>query len=276
MKWKWCRCDFKTAIHVPHASSFFFFFFLFNNLRCSQRNSKIIRRKWLFFSFFLMKQIWDELMTSLEEGGKQLVDAEVIKLADLNEWVKMRGRKGGIIGLGLPSYCLLDTLVESIQAGSSGIVLSNGGEVNHQNRPQDRLLDWFFHPVMVLKEQIRVINLQPGELRFLEKLVVFGNNAQRMDSWNNGSVAPQDALRNAQIQAISRRYARLCYFLIDFPFSPSARNKWWFPKMAQDCSWVNHRGEQFSLRPHFLQHRAKSHRIHSKTGAWFFLRFYHH
>ncbi|CAA6664976.1 unnamed protein product [Spirodela intermedia] len=164
-----------------------------------------------------MVQIWDELMTGFEVGGKQLLDAEVITLADLSEWVKMKGSKGGIIGLGLPSYCLLDTLVESITVGASGIVLSNGAEVNHQNRPQDRLLDWFFHPVMVLKEQIRVINLEAGELRFLEKLVIFGNNTQRMESWNNGSVAPQDAMRNAQIQAISRRLVGMTGSISKFP-----------------------------------------------------------
>ncbi|KAK9285036.1 hypothetical protein L1049_024220 [Liquidambar formosana] len=58
---------------------------------------------------------------------------------------------------------------------------------------------------MVLKEQIRVIKLGEGEVRFLEKVVLFGSNTQRMEAWENGSLVPQDALRAAQIQGISRR-----------------------------------------------------------------------
>ncbi|KAK9292150.1 hypothetical protein L1049_020109 [Liquidambar formosana] len=59
---------------------------------------------------------------------------------------------------------------------------------------------------MVLKEQIRVIKLGEGEVRFLEKVVLFGSNTQRMEEWENGSLVPQDTLRAAQIQGISRRY----------------------------------------------------------------------
>ena len=157
-------------------------------------------------STFRLIQIWDEMMIGCEENGKRLVDAKVITISDLSDWVKTKGNKGGVIGIGLPSYCLLDEIMVSIKAGSAGMLLSNGVEVNHSNRPQDRLIDWFFHPLMVLKEQIRVINLLEGELRFLELLVIFGNDQQRIELWNNGSVPPKDALRNAQIQAISRRY----------------------------------------------------------------------
>ncbi|KAK9277159.1 hypothetical protein L1049_006698 [Liquidambar formosana] len=55
-------------------------------------------------------------------------------------------------------------------------------------------------------EQIRVIKLGEGEVRFLEKVVLFGSNTQRMEEWENGSLVPQDALRAAQIQGISRKY----------------------------------------------------------------------
>ncbi|XP_078444090.1 putative membrane protein At3g27390 [Wolffia australiana] len=152
-----------------------------------------------------MVQIWDEMMTACEDGGKLLINAGVITLTDLIDWGKVKGNNGGIVGVGLPAFCLLDIVMDSIKSGHCGIMLSNGEEINYLNRPQDRLLDWFFHPVMVLKEQVKVINLNVGELRFLEKLVIFGNDKQRMESWHNGAVVPKDALRNAQIQAISRR-----------------------------------------------------------------------
>ena len=145
-------------------------------------------------------------MTACELSGKELVDANVITSIDLSEWLRTKGSSKETVGLGLPSYALLHILLYSIKAGSGGILLSSGIEVTHLNRPQDRLLDWFFHPVMVLKEQIKVIRMDEDELRFLEKLVLFMGDMQGMESWDNGSVAPQDALKAAQIQAISRRY----------------------------------------------------------------------
>uniref|UniRef100_A0A1D1XI34 Putative membrane protein At3g27390 n=1 Tax=Anthurium amnicola TaxID=1678845 RepID=A0A1D1XI34_9ARAE len=165
-----------------------------------------------------MVQIWEELMMACEIGGKLFVDAHVITSADLNEWFKAKGNnQNGILDLGLPSYCLLDTIVFSMKAGSGGIVLSNGVEVNYLNRPQGKLFDWFFHPVMVLKEQIKAINMEEGEMRFLEKLVLLGSNTQRMQAWENGSVVPEDALRTAQIQGISRRLVGMAGSISKFP-----------------------------------------------------------
>ncbi|KAK1314514.1 putative membrane protein [Acorus calamus] len=70
---------------------------------------------------------------------------------------------------------------------------------------------------MVLKEQIRVISLSEGEVRYLEKSILFGGDVARMDSWDNGSVVPEDALKNAQIQAISRRLVGMTRSITKFP-----------------------------------------------------------
>lgn len=153
-----------------------------------------------------MQQIWGSIMKSCEARGKELLEASVITPADLCDWLKAKhANDGTIIGIGLPCFSLLHTLLDSIKAGSNGLMLLDGTEVNHLNRPQDRLLDWFFHPVMVLKEQIRVLQLEEGEIRYLEKVLLFGNDKDRAKSWENGSFIPQDALRAAQIEGISRR-----------------------------------------------------------------------
>ncbi|KAF8406335.1 hypothetical protein HHK36_008422 [Tetracentron sinense] len=165
-----------------------------------------------------MVQIWGQMMKSCVMRGRELVDANVIKPADLNEWCKAKSNnEATIICVGLPSYSFLQTLLYSIKAQSSGLLLLDGVEVNHQNRPQDRLVDWFFHPVMVLKEQIKVIKMGEGELRFLEKVVLFGGDTQRMEGWENGSLVPQDAIRAAQIQGISRRLIGISRSVSKFP-----------------------------------------------------------
>ncbi|XP_020239715.1 uncharacterized membrane protein At3g27390 [Cajanus cajan] len=153
-----------------------------------------------------MVQIWGNMMRYCEMRGKELLDSNVLTAADLYEW--MRGKNGNeaaIVGVGLPCYSLLQTLVFSIKANSSGVLLLEDFEITYLNRPKDKLLDWFFNPVMVLKEQIKVNKLGEAEVRYLEKVVLFGSNKQRLEAWDNGGLMIHDALRAAQIEGISRR-----------------------------------------------------------------------
>lgn len=146
------------------------------------------------------------MMKSCEIRGKELLDAKVITPNDLDDWLK--GKHGvdvAVINVGLACYTFLQIIFYSIKAGSDGLFLLEDLEITQLNRPQDRLLDWFFQPVMVLKEQIRVLSLEDGEMRFLEKVVLFESNSERFKAWENGSVAPQESLRAAQIEGISRR-----------------------------------------------------------------------
>ncbi|KAF4380786.1 hypothetical protein F8388_017140 [Cannabis sativa] len=163
-------------------------------------------------------QIWGNMLKSCEIRGKELLDSNVITPADLYEWLKAKNsNEAAIIGVGLPCYSLLQFLIHSIESNSSGLLLLENFEVTQLNRPKDKLLDWFFNPVMILKEQIKAIALVEGEVRFLEKVVLFGSNTQRMEAWENGSLAPEDALRAAQMQGISRRMTGMVRSVSKFP-----------------------------------------------------------
>ncbi|XP_074308768.1 putative membrane protein At3g27390 [Silene latifolia] len=153
-----------------------------------------------------MVQVWGKMMDTCETKTRELIDADVITHTDLIEWLKAKnGHDAPIVGVGLPSYSFLHTLVHSNKTGANGLVLFDDVIVTHENRPQDRLFDWFFQPVLVLKEQIKMLKLEDGELRYLERVVLFGSSPQRLEAWENGCVVPQDPLRAAQIQGISRR-----------------------------------------------------------------------
>ncbi|KAK6923026.1 hypothetical protein RJ641_011330 [Dillenia turbinata] len=167
---------------------------------------------------YVIAMIWGNMMRACEIRGKELLDAGAITPTDLDEWLRVKnGNEASVIGIGLPCYSFFHFLLHSIKVGSGGLLLLDGTEITYQNRPQDRLIDWFFHPVMVLKEQIKVIKLSEGEVKFLEKIVLYGNNSQRMEAWENGSLLPQDALRVAQIQGISRRMMGLARSVSKFP-----------------------------------------------------------
>ncbi|KAK2657448.1 hypothetical protein Ddye_010500 [Dipteronia dyeriana] len=165
-----------------------------------------------------MVQIWVNMMKSCETRGKELLDTDLITSSDLNEWLKAKNvNEAAIISVGLPCYSLLLTIMHSIEAESGGLLLLDNVEVNYLNRPKDKLVDWFFNPLMVLKEQIRVIKLEEGEIRYLKKVVLFGSNAERRKAWDNSSFVPEDALRAAQIEGISRRMIGMIRSVSKFP-----------------------------------------------------------
>ncbi|XP_019185513.1 PREDICTED: uncharacterized membrane protein At3g27390-like [Ipomoea nil] len=165
-----------------------------------------------------MVQVWQNMIKTCEIRGKELLDSNVITAADLEDWVKAKHvSDAAIVNVGLPCYTFLQTILFSIKAGSDGLLLLDNLEITYLNRPQDRLLDWFFEPVMNLKEQIKVLRLEEGEIRFLEKVVLFGSNTDRFKAWENGSLTPQETLRAAQIEGISRRMVGMIRSVSKFP-----------------------------------------------------------
>uniref|UniRef100_A0ACD5V871 Uncharacterized protein n=1 Tax=Avena sativa TaxID=4498 RepID=A0ACD5V871_AVESA len=164
-----------------------------------------------------MVQIWANMMKSCETSGRDLLNLNVITTADLTEWLRTKDSGNETINLGLTSYSLMRTVLHSIKAGSNGLLLGNGVEVDQQNRPQDLLLDWFFHPVLVLKDQIQALKMTEQDVRFLEKMTLFVSNSASASVWDNGAEIPQDPVRTAQIQAISRRMVGIVRSMSKFP-----------------------------------------------------------
>lgn len=152
-----------------------------------------------------LMQVWGNMMKEKELRGKELLDVNLITVADLYDWLNAKNsEEGSVIGIGLPSYCFYYMIVNSIKAGSTGIMILDDLEINDLNRPQDKLVDWFYQPVVVLKEQIR--GLEENELKYLEKYLLFGGDPKRMEAWDNGSLIPQNDVKAAQLGGIARRY----------------------------------------------------------------------
>ncbi|KAL1824319.1 hypothetical protein ACET3Z_011097 [Daucus carota] len=163
-----------------------------------------------------MVQVWENMMRSKELRGKELVDANLITVADLYDWLNAKNsEEGAVIGIGLPCYSFYCTIVNSIKSGSAGIMIFDDFEINDLNRPQDKLVDWFHQPVMVLKEQIR--GMEESELKYLEKYLLFGNDHKRMEAWDNGGVMPHDAVKAARLEGIARRMVGLVKSTSKFP-----------------------------------------------------------
>jgi hypothetical protein len=81
----------------------------------------------------------------------------------------------------------------------------DGVEITMDNRPQDRMFDWFFEPLLVLKEQIRASKLTESTELYLLKWILTSGDPHRMNEWQNGGIEPDDEVRKGEIQAWSRR-----------------------------------------------------------------------
>ncbi|WOH10101.1 hypothetical protein DCAR_0729562 [Daucus carota subsp. sativus] len=163
-----------------------------------------------------MVQVWGNMMRSCEMRGKELLDAHVITVTDLCDWLKAKNSKeAGIVGVGVPCYTLFHNILYSIKAGSEGLLILDDVEITHLNRPEDKMIDWFFQPLMVLKEQIKC--MEENEVKYMEKIILFGTNPQRLQAWDNGSVVPQNAVRVAQLEGIARRMVGMVRRISMFP-----------------------------------------------------------
>lgn len=144
---------------------------------------------------------------------------------------------GGIISIGLPAYCLLQTLLESVKANSAGILLSkclndrncrvffhryswqhvdkclqlpissdvgNNAEITATNRPKDAFFDWFLNPLLIIKEQIKADKLSEDEEDYLGKLVLLSGDPERLKNSNIGP-PPDTERRRAELDALARR-----------------------------------------------------------------------
>ncbi|KAL3692204.1 hypothetical protein R1sor_005855 [Riccia sorocarpa] len=151
-------------------------------------------------------QIWDSLFINMDNIGKELVRAGVYKAADLEEWLRSPKKdKSRVISVGLPAYSSLTTLLHSAKNAVAGILLRDGTEVTVFNRPQDRVSDWIFEPLLVLKEQIRAAKLTASEEQYMKNWILTSGDQEMMQGWQNGGVEPEDNIRRGELQAMCRR-----------------------------------------------------------------------
>jgi hypothetical protein len=78
-------------------------------------------------------------------------------------------------------------------------------EVTNFNWPKDRVFDWVLGPLLVLKEQMKKLELTEDEEMCLRKLIMTNKNEKPSD-WDDCGFPSNDGVKRAQLQAIIRRY----------------------------------------------------------------------
>lgn len=78
-------------------------------------------------------------------------------------------------------------------------------ELTRTNLPRDKVFEWFIGPLLIMKEQIKGLELSEDEEFCLKKLVMRNKN-ERPEDWDDTGFPSADHVRRAQLQAIIRRY----------------------------------------------------------------------
>ncbi|CAI9758552.1 unnamed protein product [Fraxinus pennsylvanica] len=147
-------------------------------------------------------ELADSLFKECQRHGEIMVSKGTITLKDIEEAKNKKG-SGKVISIGLPAYCILQALINSVKANSTGILLSDNTEITTSNRPKDAFFDWFLNPLLIIKDQIKADNLSEEEEEYLGKLVLLSSDPARL---NNSNIDPPDSeLRRAKLNALARR-----------------------------------------------------------------------
>lgn len=169
-------------------------------------NSKLLleRSKTLKFTIQQYKpmQVWDWLFKSCEENSRMLLREGLIDVNDIGECIVKGNCKK--LSVKLPAWSIFQCLLASAKSNSSGLVISDEIELTKNNWPRDKVLEWFIGPLLIMKEQIKGLQLDENEEGCLKKLVMDYKN-EKPEEWDDAGFPSKDNVRRAQLQAIIRR-----------------------------------------------------------------------
>ncbi|KAF8405104.1 hypothetical protein HHK36_010002 [Tetracentron sinense] len=160
--------------------------------------------------------IWDNFFKACEHIGREFLRDGAIGISDLEEWQLSKNK---IVNIGIPAYAFLECFLGSIKCGSPGFLMRDNVELTSVNRPEGRVFDWLFEPMCIMKEQIRSLNLLETEELYLYKLCLYSADTVRVQAWQNGGLPPEDEIRRAQLEGLSRRLQGFCLTLSRLPTS---------------------------------------------------------
>ncbi|XP_045824329.1 uncharacterized membrane protein At3g27390-like [Trifolium pratense] len=147
-------------------------------------------------------QVWDWLFKSCEVNGRIVLRDGLISVKEIEECISKGNCKK--LSLKLPAWSLLHCLLTSAKSNSDGLVITDDVELTRMNGPKDKVFEWFIGPLLIMKEQLKNLELKESEETCLKELVMRCKNDIPED-WDSTGFPSTDNVRRAQLQAIIRR-----------------------------------------------------------------------
>ncbi|GJM85444.1 hypothetical protein PR202_ga01890 [Eleusine coracana subsp. coracana] len=167
------------------------------------------------YAAVVVYQLLDHLFTECKHHGKDLVAEGVITPKDI-EATKAGKVSSGILNVGLPAYVILKSLLRSAKANCDGLILSGGSVITSDNRPKSKIFEWFFDPLMVIKEQIKAENFTDEEESYLGKHVLLISDPKRLKE-NLPHLPSLNEQKQAEIDAFARRLQGITKSISRYP-----------------------------------------------------------
>ncbi|XP_023512953.1 uncharacterized membrane protein At3g27390 [Cucurbita pepo subsp. pepo] len=159
-------------------------------------------------------QFWDWLFKSCEVNGRILLQDGLISMEDVEECILKGNCKK--LTVKLPAWCILQCLLSSAKSNSPGLIISDDVELTRTNLPRDTMFEWFLGPLLIMKEQIKRLNLEENEETCLRILIMRCRN-EKPEDWDEFAYPSSDTVRRAQLQAIFRRLQGIVSFMSRIP-----------------------------------------------------------
>ncbi|TXG55590.1 hypothetical protein EZV62_020846 [Acer yangbiense] len=188
-------------------------------------------------------QVWDWLFKSCEVNGRILLRDGLIDIMDIEECIVKGNCKK--LGIKLPAWSIVQCLLASAKSNSSGLVISDDLELTKSNSPREKMFEWFIGPLLIMKEQIKQLQLDDKEETCLRELIMLGKN-ENPEDWDDSHFLSSDNVRKAQLQAIIRRLQGIVASMSRVPtFRRRFRNlvKMLYIEALQTGASANHIGE---------------------------------
>ncbi|XP_021766319.1 uncharacterized membrane protein At3g27390 [Chenopodium quinoa] len=147
-------------------------------------------------------KVLDWLFKSCEVNGRKLLHEGLINVRDIEECVVKGDCKK--LGTALPAWCILKCLLASAKSDAPGLVISDEADLTITNWPRDKMFQWLIEPLLVMKEQIRILNLDDSEEACLCRAIMICKN-ETPEDWDNIGFPSEDNVRRAQLQSVIRR-----------------------------------------------------------------------
>ncbi|KAF4360047.1 hypothetical protein G4B88_025808 [Cannabis sativa] len=195
--------------------------------------------------FFFCVHVWDWLFKSCEVNGRILIRDGLVSLKDIGECILTGDCKK--LSVKLPAWSILQCLLRSAKCHSSGLMISDDVELTRRNGPKDKVFEWFIGPLLIMKEQIKALQLHENEENCLKELLMRGKN-DKPEEWDRTCFPSTDNVKRAQLQAIIRRLQGLVGSISRIPtFRRRFRNlvKLLYLEALQDSASANHMGVIF-------------------------------
>nr|CAH67471.1 H0805A05.1 [Oryza sativa] len=160
-------------------------------------------------------KLLEHLFVECKHEGETLVNEGVITMKDIEE-TKLGKVGTGVLNVGLPAYVILNALLRSAKANSVGLLLSDGSEITSDNRPKHTLYEWFFDPLLVIKEQIKAENFTEEEEKYLKMRVLLIGGPDRVKG-SLPDVPSLDERKKAEIDAFARRLQGITKSISRYP-----------------------------------------------------------